>query len=87
MWGVTLAWSAAMLGLGAATAGLTAVIADRVPERQRGMISSAIYGPQALGILHQMGFTVQAPARRAAERDEDAVTGWIKETWPRVERR
>ncbi|MFI5679100.1 winged helix-turn-helix domain-containing protein [Streptomyces cellulosae] len=34
-----------------------------------------------------MGFTVQAPARRAAERDEDAVTGWIRETWPRVERR
>ncbi|WP_412104336.1 MFS transporter [Streptomyces europaeiscabiei] len=51
VWGVTLAWSAAMLGLGAATAGLTAVIADRVPERQRGMISSAIYGPQALGVV------------------------------------
>jgi MFS family permease len=49
--GVTVAWSASMLGLGAAIAGLTAVIADRVPERQRGMISSAIYGPQALGVV------------------------------------
>jgi MFS family permease len=49
--GVTVAWSATMLGLSAATAGLTAVIADRVPERQRGMISSAIYGPQALGVV------------------------------------
>ncbi|MER6187858.1 hypothetical protein ACFWWC_45905 [Streptomyces sp. NPDC058642] len=34
-----------------------------------------------------MGWTVQVLARRAAERDEDTVTGWIKETWPRVERR
>ncbi|MET8764665.1 MFS transporter [Lentzea sp. NPDC004782] len=49
--GVTVAWSATMLGLSAATAGLTAVIADRVPERQRGLISSAIYGPQALGVV------------------------------------
>ena len=49
--GVTVAWAASMIGLSAATAGLTAVIADRVPENQRGMISSAIYGPQALGVV------------------------------------
>lgn len=42
---------------------------------------------QTWRILHQMGWTVQVPARQAAERDEDAVTGWIKETWPQVERR
>ena len=44
-------WSFSMIGLSAATAGLTAVIADRVPNRQRGMISGAIYGPQALGVV------------------------------------
>ena len=49
--GVAAAWAASMLGLSAATAGLTAVIADRVPVGQRGMISSAIYGPQALGVV------------------------------------
>ena len=49
--GVSVAWAATMLGLSAATAGLTAVIADRVPVSQRGMISSAIYGPQALGVV------------------------------------
>jgi MFS family permease len=49
--GVAVAWSASMLGLSAVTAALTAVIADRVPENQRGMISSAIYGPQALGVV------------------------------------
>jgi hypothetical protein len=45
---------------------------------------------QAWCILHQMGWTVRGPVRRAAERDGDAVTGWtkgwIKETWPQVER-
>ncbi|MGR3932423.1 winged helix-turn-helix domain-containing protein [Streptomyces sp. BRA346] len=39
---------------------------------------------QTWRILRRMGFTVQVPARRAAERDEEAVAAWIKETWPRV---
>ncbi|KOV22188.1 transposase [Streptomyces sp. XY152] len=30
------------------------------------------------------GGSHQVPARRAIERDEDAVAGWVKETWPRV---
>uniref|UniRef100_UPI001E64BCCE helix-turn-helix domain-containing protein n=1 Tax=Streptomyces lasiicapitis TaxID=1923961 RepID=UPI001E64BCCE len=38
-------------------------------------------------ILHQMGFTVQVPVHRAAERDENAAATWVKEVWPRVERR
>jgi putative transposase len=42
---------------------------------------------QTWRILHQMGFSVQVPVRRAAERDEEAVATWIKEMWPRVERR
>ena len=48
---VGLAWAAASLGANMAMAGLTAAIADEVPESQRGMISSAIYGPQAIGIV------------------------------------
>jgi transposase len=36
-------------------------------------------------MLHRHGFSHQIPARRATERDEEAVTGWVKETWPRVE--
>jgi Winged helix-turn helix len=38
-------------------------------------------------ILRQMGWSVQVPQRRAAERDEGAVVTWIRETWPRLERR
>lgn len=44
-------WGIAMVGASAAMAGLTAIIADRVPEEQRGTISSAIYGPQAFGVV------------------------------------
>ncbi|OZE81615.1 MFS transporter [Rhodococcus sp. 15-649-2-2] len=49
--GIGTAWSVAMLGSSAATAGLTAVVADRVPDEQRGTVSSAIYAPQALGVV------------------------------------
>jgi putative transposase len=38
-------------------------------------------------ILHQMGWSVQVPVHRAAERDEKAVETWVKEVWPVVERR
>ena len=38
-------------------------------------------------ILHQMGFSVQVPVHRAAERDGQAVATWVREVWPRVERR
>jgi len=48
---VGLAWAAASVGANMAMAGLTAAIADEVPDSQRGMISSAIYGPQAVGIV------------------------------------
>ncbi|MEU7488087.1 winged helix-turn-helix domain-containing protein [Streptomyces sp. NPDC042319] len=36
-------------------------------------------------MLHRHGFSHQIPARRATERKEEAVTGWVKETWPQVE--
>jgi putative transposase len=38
-------------------------------------------------LLHRMGYSVQVPAHRAAERDEEAITTWRKETWPQVKTR
>jgi putative transposase len=38
-------------------------------------------------LLHRMGWSVQVPARRAAERDEAAVTAWKEETWPVIKGR
>src|SRR6476469_3643092 len=49
------AWVVAQLGMYASMAGLTATIADRVPPGQRGAISAAIYGPQAVGIVLGLG--------------------------------
>jgi hypothetical protein len=31
-----------------------------------------------------MGWTLQRPERRAAERDEDAIARWVKQDWPRI---
>jgi transposase len=35
-------------------------------------------------LLHRLGFSVQKPARRALERDEQAVTAWREHTWSQV---
>ncbi|MEU7244423.1 winged helix-turn-helix domain-containing protein [Streptomyces sparsogenes] len=36
-------------------------------------------------LLMRNVWSCQAPARRAIERDDDAVVGWVKETWPCAE--
>ncbi|MET9682320.1 winged helix-turn-helix domain-containing protein [Streptomyces coeruleorubidus] len=36
-------------------------------------------------LLKRHGWSCQMPARRAVERDEAVVAGWVKETWPSVE--
>jgi transposase len=38
-------------------------------------------------LLHRIGWSVQVPARRAAERDEAAVAAWKQETWPVIKGR
>jgi transposase len=45
-------------------------------------ISYSISGVTRL--LHRMGYSVQMPARPAAERDEDAITGWREARWQEV---
>ena len=37
-------------------------------------------------LLHELGWSVQRPARRAAERDQEAIARWVKEDWPRVKK-
>src|SRR6202451_1647399 len=49
--GVMYCWMFASLGFSMASAGLFAAVADQVPVEQRGIISGAIFGPQALGLL------------------------------------
>jgi putative transposase len=38
-------------------------------------------------LLHRMGWSVQVPARQAAERDEARIARWREETWPVVKGR
>lgn len=38
----------------------------------------------ATRLMHRLGFSPQVPARRVAERDEQAVTVWKEATWDEV---
>jgi putative transposase len=35
-------------------------------------------------LLHRIGLSLQVPAHRAVERDEDATAMWRSETWAKV---
>jgi putative transposase len=37
-------------------------------------------------LLHRLGWSVQVPARHAAERDEEQIRAWREETWPAIKR-
>jgi len=37
-------------------------------------------------LLHSLGFTPQKPERRARERDEAAIRGWVRSQWPQVKK-
>jgi transposase len=38
-------------------------------------------------LLHRLGWSVQVPARQAAERDEEQIAAWREETWPAIKGR
>jgi transposase len=35
-------------------------------------------------LRHRLGWSVQRPRRRAAERDQAAIDQWVKADWPRI---
>jgi hypothetical protein len=35
-------------------------------------------------LLHRLGWSVQVPARRAAERDEEQISAWREKSWPAI---
>lgn len=37
-------------------------------------------------LLRRMGWSLQRPARRARERDEEAIVRWKNKTWPRLKK-
>ncbi len=45
------------------------------------------YHPNALGrVLDDLGYSVQKPLPRAAERDEELVKAWLAKDWPRIKK-
>lgn len=38
-------------------------------------------------LLRSLGFTPQKPARRARERDDEAIESWRQNDWPRIKKR
>jgi transposase len=52
------------------------------PARRRFGVDYTLAGMDLL--LHRIGWSVQVPARRAAERDEARIAAWREETWPVV---
>lgn len=46
------------------------------------------YHPDHIGrLLRSLGWSPQRPQRRAAERDEARIQGWIREDWPRIKKK
>lgn len=35
-------------------------------------------------VLHRIGWSPRVPVHRAAERDEEAIANWVRETWPYI---
>ncbi len=45
------------------------------------------YHPNSLWrVLDQLGYSVQKPLPRAAERDEELVKAWLAKNWPRIKK-
>lgn len=38
-------------------------------------------------LLRSLGWSPQRPQRRAVERDEEKILGWIKTAWPRIKKK
>lgn len=78
---------AAALAQGASAYGFTGEVwtlrrIAQVVQRQTGV---RYHIGHLWAILHQrMGWSVQRPVRRAAERDEAAIRRWVADDWPRI---
>jgi putative transposase len=48
-----------------------------------GRLFHVTYTPRGVSyLLHRLGWSPQAPQRKAAERDDEAIATWVKDTWP-----
>jgi transposase len=46
------------------------------------------YTPRGMSyLLHRIGWTPQVPVHRGANRDDEAIATWVRETWPDIKGR
>ncbi len=58
-------------------------IAELIAER-----FGVSYHPDHIGrLLRSLGWSPQRPQRRAAERNETRIQGWVREDWPRIKKK
>jgi transposase len=57
-------------------------IADLI-EQRTGVRYNSNY---VAALMHRQGWTCQKPARRAKERNEEAIGRWLEQTWPSIKR-
>jgi transposase len=58
-------------------------IADMI-RRTTGVSCNANY---IAVFMHRLGWSCQKPERRAKERDEEAIAGWVRNTWPAIKKK
>ncbi len=58
----------------------------RVAEIIKGRFGIDYHVDHVGRLLHDLGWSPQKPARRAVERDEQAIRRWVREDWPRVKK-
>jgi len=51
-----------------------------------GRLTGVVYHPARVWSIlrHELGWSWQRPARRATERDDEAIARWVKQQWPRI---
>jgi len=59
----------------------------RVAETIRSRLGVRYHVDHIGRLLHSFGWSPQKPARRAVERDEDFIQGWVKTEWPRIKKK
>lgn len=56
----------------------------RIAELIRHKFSIEYHRDHIGRLLHNLGWSVQKPERRALERDEEAIARWKQKDWPRI---
>jgi transposase len=77
-----------MLLKGAAKNGFSTDVwtCQRIVEIIRKKFHVEYHADHVSRLMRGLGFSCQKPERLAAERDEEAISGWIKQDWPRIKK-